>query len=323
MRTLRSRFPWRALPALLVILLAGCELQEIVVSTPEDLVVAEIYLQAGSFGSRGLAYLHRTSNSGTAQVPDATVTLIGPNGSRYSFSPFQLDGCFLGTLPPRLEGSCYLLDPQGRNAVRPGVRFDVEVELADGGRLVGRTTVPSNFRVTRPRSDEGPVCILPPETRLEVQWTPSDGAWAYIAETEIFDLPALLAPAGIDVVEDPLVLLGLSISREDTTIVFPGEFGVFDRADLDRDLLAFLQRGLPDGASASIVITAGDRNYVNWVRGGGFNPSGQVRLPSLSGTGGTGVFGSQVTRRFLLEVVDDPPPGSPLCSGTLPDPAVP
>jgi hypothetical protein len=128
---------------------------------------------------------------------------------------------------------------------------------------------------------------------------------------------------GIDVTEDPLVLLGLSISREDTTIVFPGEFGVFDRGDLDRDLLAFLQRGLPAGASASVVVTAGDRNYVNWVRGGGFNPSGQVRLPSLSGIGGTGVFGSQVVRRFLLEVVDDPPQGAPLCSGTLPDPAVP
>lgn len=306
-----------------MILLAGCELQEIVVSTPEDLVVAEIYLQAGSFGSRGLAYLHRASNSGTAEVPDATVTLIAPNGNRYAFSPFQLDGCFLGRIPTRLEGSCYLLDPQGRSAVRPGLTFEVEVELADGGRLQGRTTVPSNFRVTHPRSDEGPVCILPPQTRLEVQWTPSDGAWAYIGETELFGLPELLAPAGIDVTEDPLVLLGLSISREDTTLVFPGEFGVFDRGDLDRDLLVSLQAGLPAGASASIVITAADRNYVNWVRGAGFNPSGQVRLPSLAGTGGTGVFGSQVIRRFLLEVVEDPPEGSPLCSGALADPGGP
>jgi hypothetical protein len=300
--------------------LAGCELQEIVVSTPEDLVVAEVYLQAGSFGNRGIAYLHRSSNAGSAQVPDATITLIAPGGVRYSFSPFQLDGCFLGTIPTRIEGSCYLLEPQGRQALRAGATFEVEVALADGGELKGRTTIPGNFRVTRPRSTEGPVCVLPPNTRLQVEWTPSDGTWAYIAETEIFGLPALLAPQGITLKEDPLVLLGLSISRSDTTIVFPSEFGVFDRADLDRDLLASLQGGLPDGASASIVITAGDRNYVNWVRGGGFNPSGQVRLPSLAGTGGTGVFGSQIVRRFLLEVVADPPAGAPRCSGALSGP---
>jgi len=298
-------------------ILSGCELQEIVVSTPDELVVAEIYLQAGSFGNRGIAYLHRSSNAGTSQVPDADITLITSGGGRYSFSPFQLDGCFLGKVPSRLEGSCYVLDPEGRQALRPGAAFAVEVLLSDGGRLDGRTTIPGNFRVTRPRAIEGPVCVLPPNTRLEVSWSPSDGAWAYIAEAEMFGLPALLAPLGIDLKEDPLVLLGLSISRSDTTIVFPSEFGVFDRADLDRNLLTALQQGLPDGASAAIVITAGDRNYVNWVRGGGFNPSGQVRLPSLAGTGGTGVFGSQIVRRFLLEVEADPPTGSPLCSGAL------
>ncbi|HAW90536.1 MAG TPA: hypothetical protein DCX61_07725, partial [Gemmatimonadetes bacterium] len=38
-------------------------------------------------------------------------------------------------------------------------------------------------------------------------------------------------------------------------------------------------------------------NFVNWQRGGNFNPSGQVRVPSLRGDG-TGVFGAAVNRGF-------------------------
>ena len=49
-------------------------------------------------------------------------------------------------------------------------------------------------------------------------------------------LTEALAPQGIAVEEDPLYLLGISVSEEDTTVVFPTEFGVFDRFDLDRDL---------------------------------------------------------------------------------------
>jgi hypothetical protein len=43
---------------------------------------------------------------------------------------------------------------------------------------------------------------------------------------------------------------------------------------------------------------------VNWVRGGSFNPSGTVRVPSISG-GGTGVFGSLVTRTVRLHTAGD------------------
>ncbi|NIR36178.1 MAG: hypothetical protein GWN02_08535, partial [Gemmatimonadetes bacterium] len=96
--------------------------------------------------------------------------------------------------------------------------------------------------------------------------------------------------------DDPLYLLGLSVSVADTTITFPSEFGVFNRLDLDQDVAVRLQRGLPAGVSAEVTITAVDRNYVNWARGGSFNPSGQVRVPSLRGDG-TGVFGSTVGRR--------------------------
>ena len=98
-------------------------------------------------------------------------------------------------------------------------------------------------------------------------------------------------------IEDPLYLFGLAIAARDTTIVFPGEFGVFSRADLDFEVSTLLQKGLPAGVGATVSVGAVDRNWVNWARGGNFNPSGVVRVPSVRGDG-TGVFGAGVIRTF-------------------------
>ena len=80
---------------------------------------------------------------------------------------------------------------------------------------------------------------------------------------------------------------------------------MFDRFDDDlTEALAFLQQGLPEGiALTEVVIAAADRNYVNWERGGNFNPSGTIRVPSVHGQG-TGVFGSIVPKSFQVRVGD-------------------
>ncbi len=155
-------------------------------------------------------------------------------------------------------------------------------------------------------------CRLPPDRLLPVAWSRSERAWAYVNETSLKNLPDALRAEGIILEEDPLYLLGLSISDDDTSIVFPSEFGVFNRFDLDRDVAVRLQRGLPDDSWAEVTITAVDRNYVNWARGGNFNPSGQVRVPSLSGDG-TGVFGATVGRRFDVFVNNDVGGGLDTC----------
>jgi hypothetical protein len=139
-------------------------------------------------------------------------------------------------------------------------------------------------------------CGVRPDTPFEVRWSAADGASAYVNETRIDGLDKALEDEGIEA-PDELFLLGLSLSATDTTIVFPSEFGVFDRFDLDQALMVRLQRGLPDETQAFVGITATDRNYVSWARGGNFNPSGQVRVPSVHGDG-SGVFASGVTRRF-------------------------
>jgi len=96
---------------------------------------------------------------------------------------------------------------------------------------------------------------------------------------------------------DALKLQGLAISAADTSIVFPRQFGLFERADLDNELAVLLQQGLPAGVVARVEVAALDRNYTNWVRQGTFNPSGLVRIPSLAGDG-TGVFAAYVTDEF-------------------------
>jgi hypothetical protein len=54
-----------------------------------------------------------------------------------------------------------------------------------------------------------------------------------------------------------------------------------------------------------LTVAAVDRNYVNGVRGGSFNPSGRVRVSSVTGDG-EGVFGSLVPLTLEVEVLRGP-----------------
>ncbi len=301
---------------ILVLFLWGCELQETSLTEPEDVLVAEVYLQLGSEGDRVSAFLHRTigGSGDAADLAGATVRVAPATADPVQLLEAPDSMCVRGELPPLLAGACYAAQGVALAAIQPGERTTLEVQLLDGRRLTGETRIPESFDLLQP--GEGvETCSIMPRTRFEVRWTRSPGASAYASEALISGLPEALAPAGIEVTEDPLRLLGLSVGSSDTTIVFPSEFGVFDRFDLDRELALVLQEGLPPGTSARVTVAAADRNYVNWQRGGDFNPSGQVRVPSLQGDG-TGVFGSFVTRHFSV-VTGDPslPPCGPVLEG--------
>jgi hypothetical protein len=196
-------------------------------------------------------------------------------------------------------GSCYASDAGQRFDIIPGERYALRITLPDGGELIGTTTVPADFTVVKPATS---VCALPANTRLDVLWTGSPAAWVYAAETNLRGLRRLLEEQGIELDREPLRLFGLSVSASDTSIVFPTEFGLFDRFDNQlTEALAAIQNGLPSGVVADVVIGAADRNYVNWERGGTFNPSGLVRIGNIRGAG-TGVFGSMVSKFFQVRV---------------------
>lgn len=295
--------------------LVACELEEITVVEVEEVVLAEVYANVAGQASNNqlLAFLHQTV--GSEDVDAAEADLVGSrirvrrpsDGLVISLRNADITDCVeedRGDLPE----ACFLADSADAVQLRPGDLLQLEVELVDGGRLEGETRVPGAFQLPGFPAQ----CRLGPDTLLPLRWTRAEGAWAYVNETAIAGLPAALRSEGIIVRDDPLYLIGLSISDSDTTITFPSEFGVFNRFGLDQDLAVRLQRGLPSGASAEITITAVDRNYVNWARGGNFNPSGQVRVPSLRGDG-SGVFGATVGRRVLVTTSAATAPGLPAC----------
>jgi hypothetical protein len=214
-------------------------------------------------------------------------------------------GCVSST-PLAGTATCYVLGDEvlaGAPTIQAGDALDLEVITLRGEVMRASSVVPGDFGFVGPHNEEA--CVIPSDVPFGMTWTESPGAWAYVAETQIYGLRAALEPRGIEVEVDPLFLLGLAVSAADTTISFPNEFGVFDRFDLGREVAVVLQEGLPASTWAEVTVTAVDRNYVNWVRGGNFNPSGTVRIPSVTGDG-TGYFGTSVTR--WIEFLVNPAP---------------
>jgi len=300
-----------ALAGGLVVGTLGCQLQEITLADVTDIVVAEVYVAIGdsSADNRVRAFLHGTPAGGvegSATFEDATVRVSRDDGLMLDLSTGALEDC-VTSHPDNSGGTCFVADSAGEAALGPGDVLSLRIVLGDGGVIDGASRVPGDFGLV----GVGASCRISSDTTMTVRWSLSDGAWAYVNETLISGLSEALAPEGIEA-DDPLYLLGLSISARDTTVVFPSEFGVFDRFDLDQDLAVRLQRGLPDSTSAVVSISAADRNYVNWSRGGNFNPSGEVRVSSLRGAG-SGVFGSLVVRRFDVVSSDDASGAPPPC----------
>lgn len=299
---------------------AACELEEITIAEPEDIPVVEAYIMVGDGQDQISAFVHWTLGTRPARdLLELTVLVTPDGGTPIPLFPEDLENCVLPGIVDQVEGVCYTVgfDPEG--FFRPGEHVELEVFVEEDDVLRGGTTIPEAIGFIHPRVRNQ--CALAPGETIEFMWNRAPGVWAYSAEAQIRDLKAALALTGVDVETDSVALQGLAVSDSDTTIVFPGEFGVFERFSLEAEVAVALQGGLPLGADADIVIAALDQNYVNWVRGGNFNPSGPVRVSSLRGPG-VGVFGSIVRR--TIRVRGGPPsyyPGTllPACN-TIPQP---
>jgi hypothetical protein len=276
---------------------AGCELEEVTVVDLVDVAVAETYvvIREDPAQNRVRAFLHGTTAGGAPNLrtfEDARVRVTRSDGLVLDFGIVPVREC-VDSLPPGATGTCFAADTALVRLISPGDALELRITFA-GGEAMSAVRVPGAFRFT----GSGAQCRLVPDTSFDLVWSRSAGAWAYVSETLIEGLAAALEPEGI-AADDPLYLLGLSVSAQDTTIAFPSEFGLFDRFDLDRALAVRLQRGLPDATYSRISVAAVERNYVNWVRGGSFNPSGAVRVSSLRGDA-TGVFAAAVVRDLVV-----------------------
>lgn len=304
--------------------LSGCELQELTLAEPPvDVVVVEGFVQVGlpvgGFGGLGSnsidrisVLLHRTvqGDEGLNEpVPGALVQVTRSDGATFRLRELVEPSPCVSSTPLNGTGTCYVLGPPdllSEPRLRPGDQLELEVVTLAGEVMRSISAVPGDFSFVGLENEES--CTVTADRPFPMVWNESEGAWAYVGETQIYGLADALAPRGIEVEIDPLFLVGLAISSADTVISFPAEFGVFDRFDLDRDVAVALQQGLPPGTRAEVTMSAVDRNYVNWVRGGNFNPSGTVRVPSVTGDG-TGFFGTSVTRWVELRAFVDPSTG--------------
>ena len=291
------------------LLLGGCELEERSLTKPEGLLVAEVYVIVGQGPDQVVAFLQQTLGGPLdGSLRESIIQLRGPRGILLNLARADGGLCLEDSILDDVAGACFVAPNLEENVLQPGDYLEVEISTPGGEELRGGMTLPGSFTLLNPEAD---LCALFPGLPLEVVWKPSSGAWAYAGETLIWNLRDALEPAGIQLEKDSLKLVGLSVSETDTTLVFPQEFGIFDRFDLDRDLALALQEGLPLGAVAEVAVAALDRNYVNWIRGGNFNPSGAVRVPSLLGDG-TGVLAGAV-RRVVRVVGASPESALPPC----------
>jgi hypothetical protein len=295
---------WAA--TVLALSLYGCTLTEVVVPEADDLLVVEAVLRPDQSTQRVL--LHSALASAPAGAEQGARVVVRTAAGREIVFAEVADEGFCIEDEPLGRAACYVSPLSEGFWVQPGQEYRLRVETRDGRVAFGTTRVPGDFRLYRPRSEELGTCNLPPDTALPLSWSPAAGAWAYIAEMEVSGLRTALAGRVPGEIPDSVRLTGLAITETDTTMVLPRDFGIFQRFDFDQPLLLALRDGLPRDVRAFLVVAAVDRNYVNAVRGGTFNPSGRVRIPSVAGDA-TGMFGSMVVRRVLIQV------GEP---GTLP-----
>lgn len=300
----------------------GCELTEVAAPASQDVLVVEALLRAGS--ARQYVILHRSVEGNLVRgEPGADVSVADGEGARIVYEETDLREC-LSTDPAgwdlsdlELAASCYASPLDRPYFVVPGEAYKLEVRTVGGEVGQGRTVVPAGFTYRSPAVAMNPqtligACSLP-DRPFTLAWGRSEGAWSYVVKMEIAGWAEELRQMGIEA-PNPIELTSVSVSAADTTLLFPANIGLFQRGELDQRIFTTLRSGLPAGVNATLVVQANDRNYTNAIRGGQFNPSGNVRLPSVVGDA-TGLFGS-VVPVVLRSTPEAPPCPEPLPPGS-------
>ena len=287
----------RALLGLLGVALLACELTESAVVNPEPVLVAEIQLILDGDRPRwALAYLHATQGGEEElRLGGAEVEVQGPDGEAVRLISTSDIRCLDGDgVFHQVEGACFMAWEDELPELGPLDRVEATVRLPGGEELHGVARVPGRFHLQVPAA--GSTLVVPPESTLQMQWTPSEDAWGYLVDARL-TLPEALGH-GQDLPRE-VTLLGMAGGAADTTFSFPDAAASIAPDGDTETLLGVVSGGLPHGSQADVAVGALDANLAGWLQGRDFHPSGQVRVPSLEGDG-TGVFG--VVRQQSAEV---------------------
>ena len=319
--------PLPIVSALGAVALAGCALIDVQIADPEDVIIAEVQvLLTHEWNGNGISFeagalLHRTlQGEETPTLRGSTVVISEPTkGSVRLEERRDVEECVIpnpqsrDSIPGELAWNavCYRAEVMS-SPFDSGDRLSLEITAPDGRVLVGSSLVPGSLDLVELDEEDGS-CRVDPDTNYRFQWRVAESAWSYLADARFEGLRLPMAQRGIDS-PDTLFLLGLQITKG-STLVFPSNFGLFEffaGTDEERDVIRELRRGLPGGVRATVAMAAADRNWVNWERGGNFNPSGEVRIPSVFGDG-TGVFSTATRRVVHVRATELRPGAPPLC----------
>ena len=290
---------------------SACDLTEVTIAEADDVLVLQgavvLTLHPDDPSRAAMAaplLLHRLHGNRVAPASGAVVRVAGSSGKTIDFvEERRLDSC----LARDSLGSLYLKSSAGATCYRPppsavpfapGEALELTARTSDDRTLTASSRVPGLFDLQGVALADGQ-CRLPPDARFKLGWTPADSTWGYLLETE-------LAGVGTDG-EESLYLSRLLNGRRQTEAVFPSEFVAINEyldGEESRKLLVALQDGLPAGATARASVSAVDRNWSNWARGGPYHPSGRVRVPSVFGDG-TGYFATAVHRAVHVTTAPD------------------
>jgi len=307
-----------ALAALLA--LGGCRLADVEVAPSPEVVVAAVTavltvddpLQPSSVEMSVVALIARSDRELSHEMPGATVRITGEHGQslRLEEVPDPRSTCItrLGggaRRPP--AGSCHV-GRESPSPFAPGEQISLEVALPDGRLLTGASRLPGLFAPSGLSLEDGR-CRVEPDTGYRFSWPPVHGARTFIAEARVEGLGELWSS------DDPLYLPVALRGPDHTAMVFPKDF-LYELVEREEwELQRVLHTGLPEGASADVMIGAVDRNWANWVRVR-LGLEGEVRIPSVFGDG-TGWFGTAVSWNVGVESrATDPEMGDdqlPLC----------
>lgn len=302
----------------LLVALGACDLDEVTIPSGDDTLIVEAVLRSGAPVQRVL--LHRTIDGPVVRgEPGAEVIVVSASGDTLAFAERSQSDCIASDTPPHdTEASCYLAENVPASWIEPGVEYELHVHTTRGEHAFGRTQVPDDFAMvglpTHGPGGGGYHCTLPPQQSVDLFWTASPTASAYLSELQASGLRDALADAGIPDIPEPLTLTGVSVSSTDTTINLPSAYGVEERWELDQDLLRAVKDGFPEGVRLAVVVAAGDKNLTDSYREE-VGLTGLVRGPSVTGDG-TGVFGSMVPLSLDIDVANGAAEDSCLADGS-------
>jgi hypothetical protein len=283
------RLAWTVLVSSFV--LSACDLTETSITEPQANVVVEAFVRVYP-GENGFAFALIHGSVGVPGAnpdgPEALVRLVAESGAEVVLTQ-NPRACIHGPGPEPDPRRCYAarLDP---GFARPLDRLVLEVDVVGGGRIEGGTVVPGAFEWAQPSG--GDACAVA-TGEVMLSWTQSENSWAYLADVLVEGLAPGLTALGVENPLDEASYAGLTVTSADTAISFPEDFSSDDDFYYEQPLSDLIEGGMQPGWIAEVWVVAIDRNFTNWVRQGVFNPSGNVRIPSLRGAG-TGVFGSSV-----------------------------